>query len=110
MRLKKIVASTALAAAASGAAVLVTAAPAAATLPSVSVPGMSRTELMRYCAERGGFFYDGQPEYDCYLPNGSIIICRQGENCRIILVRPPSDTPTTPVDELATIRATPTTR
>jgi hypothetical protein len=88
MRVKKIVASTVLAVAASGAAILVTAAPAAATLPSVSVPGMSRDQLQRYCAERGGFFYPGYPEYDCYLPNGSIIICRQGENCRIILIRP----------------------
>ena len=44
------------------------------------------------------------------FPNGSIIICRQGENCRIILVRPPSDTPTTLVDERATVPATPTAR
>jgi hypothetical protein len=71
---------------------------------------LSRDQLQRYWAERGGFFYPGYPEYDCYLPNGSIIICRQGENCRIILVRPPSDTPTTPVDERATILATPTAR
>ena len=109
MRLKKIVASTALAVAASAGAILVTAGPAAAELPSITVPGMSRIELMWLCAENNGNFEDGL-EYECYLPNGSIIICRQGENCRVILVRPPSDTPTTPIDERATTPVTPTAR
>jgi hypothetical protein len=93
-----MMAGAALVVAASGAALGVTAVPAAARL-SVSVPAIDKNEFRWLCAEADGELLDYGDSYSCYLPNGTAIECTRGGNCVIIFIHTPPGTPTPPLWE-----------
>ena len=109
MGTKKVIAGVALAMAATGAMLSVTALPAAAHL-RVSVPGMSKSEFMWQCAESNGDYTDLGSESWCVLPDGKLVVCHVGGNCVIYFIEttPPTPDPRTPPIEQRPIVSWPT--
>ena len=96
MRLKMMAVGTALAVATTGAAIALTAAPAAA-VTTINIPGIDRNELRWRCAESGGDWIELPLYYFCYLPDGTLVSCEEGGDCRVVVAAEPSPGRTPPV-------------
>jgi hypothetical protein len=106
MGTKKMIAGVALAMAATGAVLGVTALPAAADTPSVTIPGMSRLEFIWWCAASNGSFVGDEQDAYCTLPNGALVMCREGGSCVIFYAETAPGTPdprTPPTDQRPTV-------